>query len=336
MFQVLRKARACPASKLAFPPRRWKARQIRLKIMPSTKEINDYYAFSKLDYRLYNSSVGDLSMHYGMWDKRTHTHREALANENRVLADVANIGQHDHVIDLGCGYGSTAVWLAAHVGCRVTGVTLSEDQIADARKLARKRRVEDLVTFGTMDFHRTRFADSTFDVAVSIESISHSSQKPRVLAEAWRILKPGGRIAVADGYFGKDPKSLTPPEKEIAATCFEGVHVPPLPQKSEFANWLEDVGFEQVCWFDKTHSILPTAERVNRLGRMLLPVAKVFSLLGLRSLQVSHMKAFVSQYYAFRDGLGVYGVFCARKPTRILVGTSKITERSSRRSALVV
>ncbi len=289
--------------------------------MPSTKEINDYYAFSKLDYRLYNTRASDLSMHYGIWDEATQSHRDALANENRVVANAVNIRRRDHVIDLGCGYGSTAVWLAKHLGCRVTGITLSKDQVADARRLARRRKVEGLVTFCTMDFHRTRFADSTFDAAISIESISHSSQKLRVLAETWRILKPGGRIAVADAYFRRDPKSLSPLEKDIATACFEGVHVPPLPRKEQFENWLVDAGFSNVRWFDKTPCILPTAERVNRLGRLLLPVSRLFSVLGLRSLQVSHMKAFVNQFYAFRDGIGLYGVFSARKPSKVFART---------------
>src|SRR5204862_1698171 len=83
--------------------------------MPSKREIINYYAFSKLDYRLYNGRFSDLSMHYGMWDQTTRTHREALTNENRIIADIATIRRWDHVADLGCGYGSSAVWLASHL-----------------------------------------------------------------------------------------------------------------------------------------------------------------------------------------------------------------------------
>ncbi len=281
---------------------------------PSNEEIINYYVFSKLDYRLYNGSLDDLSMHYGIWDQTTSTHRQALANENRVIANIARIQRDDHVIDLGCGYGTTAVWLALNIGCRVTGITLSTDQVLHARRLAQKRGVERLVNFRIMDFHRAQFKDCMFDAAISIESICHSSKKLNALNEAWRILKPAGRLAIADAYFAKRAKTLTQQERQIAETCFAGVHIPPLPEREQFEDWLISAGFTKIDWRDKTHCILPTAKRVNRLGRILLPISRVLSTFGVRSLQKTHMEAFISQYDAFRSGLGVYGIFLAVKP----------------------
>jgi cyclopropane fatty-acyl-phospholipid synthase-like methyltransferase len=95
--------------------------------MVTNEEIIDYYDFSELDYKLYNGSFSDaISMHFGIWDEHTPNHREALLNENRVLADIAKITKDDYVIDLGCGYGTTSIWLASHIGCRVVGITLIE------------------------------------------------------------------------------------------------------------------------------------------------------------------------------------------------------------------
>jgi tocopherol O-methyltransferase len=285
--------------------------------MPSQQEIIDYYKFSKLDYRLYNGSFNNLSMHYGIWDDNTRSHREALINENRVVANSLGITADDIVIDLGCGYGSTAVWLANTIGCRVVGITISGDQVRDARILAHQRGVDHLVTFECMDFHRTRFAEGTFDVAIAIESVSHSKEKLSVLREALRILKPRGRLGVADGYFAKRKDSLTSEEQTIAYACFRGVHVPPVPEKQEFRAWLLEAGFSQIRWIDKTASILPTARRVHLLGRILLPISRMLKHLGVRVLAESHMIAFVNQYYAFHDGLGAYGLFVGRKPVRI-------------------
>ncbi len=286
--------------------------------MPNPQEIIDYYAFSKWDYRIYNARFSNLSMHYGLWDETTHTHRQALLNENRVVAAVAGVTRSDFVVDLGCGYGSTAVWLATHIGCRVLGITLSDDQVAAARKLALKHSVDHFVAFATMDYHATKLSDATFDVAIAIESLAHSPHKKRALKEAWRILKPGGRLAVADGFFAKRKDSLTPLENQIARTCFEGVHVPPLPERLEFADWLKSSGFRRIRWCDKTSQILPTAQRVHHLGKFLLPVSKVAAHLGIRGFQTSHMRAFINQFYAFRDGLGVYGIFSAIKPRPVV------------------
>lgn len=282
--------------------------------MATPQEIINYYAFSKWDYRLYNLRFWDLSMHYGLWDETTRTHRQALLNENRIAASVGRVSSGDSVIDLGCGYGSTAVWLASNIGCRVLGITLSEEQVHAAQRLARARRVQHLVSFAAMDFHKTDLADGSFDVALAIESLAHSSSKITVLKESWRILKPGGRIVLADGFFQKSKNAMTIDEQRIARTCFEGVHVPPVPERHEFEGWLENAGFVQIRWLDKTVSILPTAKRVHRLGKTLLPISRILGKLGVHAFQESHMRAFVNQYYAFRDGLGAYGMFSATKP----------------------
>jgi len=283
--------------------------------MPNQQEINDYYLASKLDYQLYNLSVDNLSMHYGIWGDAVRSHREALLNENRVVADLAGLGRGDNVIDLGCGYGASAVWLAAQIGCHVLGITLSQQQIDQAESLAAKRHVSHLVGFRRMDYHNMPLPARTFDVAVAIESIAHSSRKDQVLAEAYRLLKPGGRIVIADGFFAKPIVELTERERELANACFEGVHVPPLPERQEFEEWLSKAGFSDIQWFEKTQQILPTARRVNRLGKLLMPVSKTLSLIGSRALNPAHMRAFIDQYYAFRDGIGIYGLHFARKPT---------------------
>ena len=284
--------------------------------MPSNQEIIDYYIDSKMDYRIYNLRTDDLAMHYGLWDATTRSHREALLNENRVLARRACISAADEVLDLGCGYGSTAVCLAERIGCRVTGITLNADQVESARLLARKHNVHHLVKFHCMDFHQTSFPDAHFDVVLAIESIAHSSDKPRVLREAFRLLKSSGRLVIADGYFRKSKTELTDRERKIAKSCCEGVHVPMLPDRDEFERWLKEAGFQYVKWSDKTSGILPTARRVHWLVRLFLPMSHLLRAVGLSALRPSHMRAFIDQYYAFRDGLGTYGIFLATKPDR--------------------
>jgi len=79
--------------------------------MPTSQEIVDYYAASKWDYRVYNGSFSNLSMHYGLWDETTRTLRQALLNENRVLARLCGITADDYVVDFGCGYGASVLSL---------------------------------------------------------------------------------------------------------------------------------------------------------------------------------------------------------------------------------
>ncbi|MGD0976958.1 MAG: methyltransferase domain-containing protein [Minisyncoccia bacterium] len=281
--------------------------------MPTNKEIVDYYDFSKLDYQIYNLASSNISMHFGIWDENVHNHKEALLNENRALAEIASLTSNDYVIDLGCGYGTTAIWLAKNIGCRVVGITISEKQVEEAKKAAEIHKVSHLTDFRVMDFNKTDFPDATFNVAIAIESICHASDESKVLKENYRILKPNGRLAIADGYLAKDKNTLTPKEQEIAKICFEGVHVPPLPERKEFEQWLVETGFSGIKWFDKTQSILKISNKISSLAKILYPISKIMGLLGIRSISTPHVKAFINQYYAWRDGLGVYGVFYGEK-----------------------
>lgn len=282
--------------------------------IPTFQEIVDYYDFSEFDYQLYNGSFSNISMHFGLWDETIHNHKQALLNENRVLAELSNIVADDLVLDLGCGYGTTAIWLAKNVGCRVVGITISKKQISEAKKEAEKQGVGHLTDFLVMDFHKTNFSKNSFNVVIAIESICHATNKSEVLKEIHRILKPNSRLAIADGYFAKSKSLLSPREQEVAKICFEGVRVPPLPERQEFEGWLKENGFTEITWYDKTESILKISKKISGLAKMILPISKILGFFGARSLDASHVKAFINQYYAWRDGLGVYGIFCARRP----------------------
>jgi cyclopropane fatty-acyl-phospholipid synthase-like methyltransferase len=281
--------------------------------MPTNEEIKNYYDFSKLDYQIYNAASSNISMHFGIWDENIKSHKEALLNENKVLAELAKINRDDYVLDVGCGYGTTAIWLAKNIGCKVIGITISEKQVAEAKNTAKKYGVEHLTDFRVMNFHKIEFPENTFDAVISIESICHSSNQPVVLKEIYHVLKPAGTLAIVDGYFAKDTKNLTAREKEIARICFEGVHVPPLAQQKEFESWLKQTDFQNVQWFNKTPYILKISKRISNLAKLFLPISNILGLFSVKSITTSHVKAFIYQYYAWRDGLGVYGMFIGKK-----------------------
>ena len=281
--------------------------------MVSTKEIKDYYDFSKLDYQIYNTASSNISMHFGLWDESVHSHREALLNENRVISQIANIQNSNYVLDIGCGYGTTSIWLAKIIGCKVLGITINEKQVAEAKEIAKKNGVEHLTDFKVMDFHNLEFPDNTFDKVVAIESVSHSSDKQRVIKEIYRVLKTNGVFTIADGFFAKSKEGLSEQEKKIAQICFEGVHVPPLAEEKEFESWLKESGFQDIRWLDKTANILKTSKRISYIGRLFLPLSKIWGLFGFKSISTSHVKAFIYQYYGWKTGMGVYGIFSAKK-----------------------
>ncbi|UCH89006.1 MAG: class I SAM-dependent methyltransferase, partial [Thermoplasmata archaeon] len=84
-----------------------------------------------------------------------------------VLAKELKIDENTRVIDIACGKGTTAIHLAQNFNCQVVGIDISEDLIKQAKDLAKKKNVDQLVSFRVEDALNLPFSEGEFDVAVS-------------------------------------------------------------------------------------------------------------------------------------------------------------------------
>ena len=114
------------------------------------------------------------------------------------LAHHAKINESTHVLDLCCGLGGPARYLAYHYGCRVTGVDMNTDRLAGAVRLTERTKLQDRVLFHHANALQTGLADETFDVIVSQEAFCHIPNKKALITECARLLKPDGRIVYTD------------------------------------------------------------------------------------------------------------------------------------------
>ena len=107
------------------------------------------------------------------------------------------------ILDLGCGTGVVTRALAARDGFAgtVTGVDQSPHFIAAAERLAIGDGVADRVEFAVADAHELPFPDASFDAAVAHTLVSHVRDPLTVLAEAARVVRPGGSVAIFDGDY---------------------------------------------------------------------------------------------------------------------------------------
>jgi arsenite methyltransferase len=162
------------------------------------------------------------------------------------LASFAGVGYHldlaalqpgEHVLDLGSGSGTDVFCAALLVGDsgRVVGVDITDEQLAKAERL------RDEEGFAQVELVEGRienlpFDDASFDVVLSNGVINLSLLKGQVFAEAARVLRPGGRLVVADIVSGKPLKERTRRNADLWAACIAGA----IPR----ATYLEAIGME--------------------------------------------------------------------------------------------
>ncbi|HET9434247.1 MAG TPA: methyltransferase domain-containing protein, partial [Chitinophagaceae bacterium] len=164
------------------------------------KKIVDYYTESENAYKDSWDLNNSLSIHYGYWDEKVKSFPQSLLRMNEVMMEAAAIKGSDRVLDAGCGIGGSSIFLAKKLGCEVTGISLSEKQVIQAKELADKQKVQDITEFKVMNYCATSFLDKSFDIVWGCESICYAEDKEQFVKEAWRLLKPGGRLVVADGF----------------------------------------------------------------------------------------------------------------------------------------
>lgn len=127
------------------------------------------------------------------------------------LAELAGLRAGERVLDVAAGGGTTARLLARVIGVHVTGVELGERAV----ERARRGSSDDRVGFVRGDAEALPLDDGRFDVALSECSLCTFPDKPRAVAEMTRVLRPGGRIAIAD--VTADPDTLPEPLLTAAA-----------------------------------------------------------------------------------------------------------------------
>lgn len=173
--------------------------------------------YDELDY-FYRSVWGE-HLHHGLWwneDDRTPPEEATTRLLEQAVAPLA-LTPEMNVVDIGCGYGGVARWLAAHHGVRVTGLTLSTRQAAFAATTAPSGQA---VRIRVGDWLHNDLPDVGFQAALAIESLAHMPDKGAFFHELARTLVPGGRAALA--CWLATPEPTLPERLLLRQICREG------------------------------------------------------------------------------------------------------------------
>jgi arsenite methyltransferase len=194
------------------------------------------------------------------------SYSEAERNELPQLAAEASLGcgnpvalatlsPGEVVLDLGSGGGIDVLLSAKRVspGGKAYGLDMTDEMLELARRNQAEAGVEN-VEFLKGEIEAVPLPDDHVDVVISNCVINLSTEKPRVIGEAFRVLKPGGRFAVSDVVFLGEKNKLPPGvarSVELWSGCISGAL-----EKSEYEELLSEAGFEEVA-VEVTHTYPP-------------------------------------------------------------------------------
>lgn len=275
--------------------------------------VEKYYDKTRFDYRYVWNSRNTYSIHFGYYDDENTHHVAAVANMNRVLANKVGIKSGEKVLDAGCGVGGSCIWLAQNKSCASVGVSLVESQLKDAQKNIEKLALSDKISFLKADFTNIPLLDECFDVVWAIESQCHAVQKIDFYKEAFRLLKKGGRLVVADYFRLKRPFS-TPDDEQLLHDWLVRWAITDLDTEGEHRQACEQVGFKNFNCQNVNPHVRRSLMNAYEHSAKWHSTARVLNKLGIvSSVQVGNAFGTICQFKAWEQGLWYYGILSAQK-----------------------
>lgn len=266
-----------------------------------------YDRCSTLYARLWGEDI-----HHGYWEDGigdAATAKKAQVRLTERLAESAVISLGMDVLDAGCGFGGSSLWLARRKSCRVTAVTLSVVQADAVRRRAVKAGLAASVSVKAAELETLELPESSLDVVWMIESSEHLRDKQAFFLKAGRWLRPGGRFAVCAWTRGEPGGGR---RERIEAVC-RGFVWPSLATAADYAEWFAKAGAPLSEFADLTTGVMPTWDIC--LARVRRPwVRAAAALMGAEVRRFCGSFGLIRD--ALRDGVMHYSLLVGEKPRR--------------------
>jgi tocopherol O-methyltransferase len=248
-------------------------------------------------------------IHHGYYENNTSlTPLQAQEILIDKLAEMIEIKSNAKILDVGCGMGGSSIYLAKKFGTTVTGITLSKKQVAIASQQCQFENIKN-VDFKIEDaLTLESFEDNSFDIVWSLESCEQFYDKYLFVKQAYRVLKPGGKLMLAtwcsdrDEYEGK----LAVSYKKLCL-AFD---LPYMPTIQTYQALIKNGGFKVLKVFD-------WSDYVKKSWDIGISLVSAYSFIHLIRMGGWRGFCFVRQVKmmqnAFNQQIVKYGVFLASK-----------------------
>jgi tocopherol O-methyltransferase len=250
----------------------------------------------------YYRSLWGEHLHHGYWIRGDESKEKAQLQLIERLAQLAKIKPGSDILDIGCGFGGSSVYLAKHFNSSVTGITISPVQVEMAIQAAAREQVN--AKFLLMDAEAMSF-QKQFDVLWSVESICHYQNLPGFFASAAKLLKQGGCFAITD-WFKK--ANLTRAETRKFIDPIERGMFVELQTMDDYEQFFISNGLQIV----HREVLSKNCAKTWDLSLDIIKDRSFWALAVKYGTQfVSYLKAFQAMRAGFASGNFVYGLFIA-------------------------
>lgn len=224
------------------------------------KEIVEFYDEASMDYSHWSK---DLNMHFGyfIWGKTNPFRRDSMLNEmnKQVYNRLKLQNKTQKIADLGCGLGGTMrYFLKRNPKLFIFGLTLSPYQVEFGNKL-----LEDLngIIFEE-NYEDTSLPDKSLDGVIAVESFCHTGHSKEALREAYRLLKPGSKLVIADAFIKKNSEKLCQGSNYCYHELCKGWSLNGIGNIREVEANLKEIGFRKVLVEDVSMRVAPSVLHV--------------------------------------------------------------------------
>lgn len=262
-------------------------------------------------------------IHHGYYGPEENLAKSLTPEEKLIekIIQLIPIKPDQKVLDVGCGLGGTSLYLASQHQLEVTGITLSKKQLDIANSRVQEyqsqfnskttpvnaKNVETKVQFKLEDAHSlASFHDQQFDIVWSLESAEQFYDKNLFIAQAHRVLKPGGKLMIAT--WCSEHEFYEQEKAKIYNTLCHDFDVPYMPTLQHYVHLLENNHFKNIVTQDWSEYVKNSWD----LGLQKLKNYSYFELFKLAGFKgLKFIKSIKLMSEAFKNGQVRYGILIA-------------------------